>query len=171
MRIQSKATKYKENIIKWRLEGQSLELIGSKVGLTRERIRQILLLWGVTPSGRGSRRTLKRIEINCNNPECSKLFETTEKYNRKYCSYNCFQKCRRRTTPAQKRELARIRKKHYYHTYLKFVYKDKFKKWNKEQAEKNKHKCLNCSKMVSRFSKRCLKHRFLTHKEYARNTK
>lgn len=109
---------YRKKVIieKLRNKGKTLEEIGTVLGITRERVRQIEAEMGMPKRGH---KKVERIEKCCGNPKCGKMMLLLPSSPKRYCSKKCRKDCRLRKTIAEKRAWWNMRTKKYYHTVLK----------------------------------------------------
>ena len=117
-REQKRREKNREIIKVMKEAGHTLESIGNKIGLTRERVRQIEMEMGF-PKRQG--RRAPRIEKQCKNPNCDKKITllVSAQFSKMFCSKKCKHACRLRKTIAEKRAYWNLRTKTYYHNVLK----------------------------------------------------
>jgi len=74
-----------DEMIKLRLAGESLQQIGDKFGITKERVRQLLKKRGCTFKPKKPKKPPLMYDLTC--VECGKNYQRTHKS--KYCSYEC----------------------------------------------------------------------------------
>lgn len=125
-------------------EKKTMEAIGVIVGLTRERVRQIIKKSGIESRGSKGWR-LPRVEFNCANEGCTHTVARTQRSRYpKYCSVACANKHydrRRKVSPyskndprynAWRKEYAIKKARHHYHNVFK-----KKKNWREIVRERN----------------------------------
>lgn len=132
---------YKKKVIieKMRNKGSTLEEIGEKLGVTRERVRQIEMEMGFPKRGHPK---MERLSIPCSNPACKEILHVLPTTPKKYCSKKCRRACRVRKTIAEKRAYWNMRTKNYYHTVLKLKpnFKELVRERNLKYYKKNNKK-------------------------------
>lgn len=86
----------KAKIIKLRSEGKTLQEIGKIFGVSRQRIEQLELMYGLPKRGRSKAIRVPKISKNCDAPECKNIIflyprklKTQQKF---FCSFECNKK-------------------------------------------------------------------------------
>ena len=96
-----------------KLEGKTLQYIGDRFDISRERVRQILSTTGIKYPNVSYKERAEREDRTC--PYCKKTFLIVKRLPKKFCSRECYIKTTYKT-PEQKRDRACKKTKQWYLT-------------------------------------------------------